>query len=145
MEKIYFNVSGIGRVHLVQECGANLIVEDESGTRLSLPASRCTVSDQTAAALADQFTGEDLGAQMASAEGFNHSQQVASVGHAVFTAIGEGVVEWVAATPGGWVYGVRAKDCPNCRQQLLMGDAFEREPSLFRSYRVGDAHEGGEV
>lgn len=68
MEKIYFEVQGIGRVHLVQECGANLVVEDESGTRLSLPASRCVRTDQTAAALADQFTGEDLGAEMAAAE-----------------------------------------------------------------------------
>lgn len=70
MKDLFFDVQGIGRVKLIQECGANLIVEDESGARLSLPASRCTVTDQTAAALADQYTGEDMGEQMAAAEGY---------------------------------------------------------------------------
>lgn len=168
MENIYFEVQGIVRVTLIQECGANLIVEDESGTRLSLPASRCTVADQTAAAmadsfparaaslaacdralaeidaLADQFTGADMGAEMAAVEGFDHSQQVARVGHEVFTAIGEGVIKWVTETPGGWVYGIQALGCPDCRPQLLMGDEFTAIPLPSAGYRVGDAHDNGE-
>lgn len=80
MENLSFDVQGIGRVKLIQDCGSSLTVEDASGTRLSLPASRCVRVDQTAAALADQFTGEDqtgalagtypedLGAAMAAAE-----------------------------------------------------------------------------
>lgn len=169
MKDLYFDVQGIGRVKLIQECGASLIVEDESGTRLSLPASRCTVSDQTAAALADQFTGRaasiaacdralaevdallgdqftgaDMGEQMAAAEGyrvgdphatdaadpaagdgFNHSAAVASVGQAVLTAVGVGIVEWLVPTPGGWVYGVQSVECPESRIQVLLGDEFE--------------------
>lgn len=143
MENLSFDVQGIGRVKLIQDCGSSLTVEDASGTRMSLPASRCVRVDQTAAALADQFTGEDLGAAMAAAEGFNHSQQVAKPGDCVSTAVGDSEVLWVIPTPGGWVYGVRLTFCPSCRVQVLMGDEFDPcRPS--EGYRVGDAHEGGE-
>lgn len=116
VEKTYLEVQGIGRVLLLQECGGTLIVEDESGTRLSLPASRCvgytfgeggevsgmiTPPPADPASLDDQFTGADMGAEMAAAEGFNHSQMVAEPGDQVFTVVGKAVVEWVVETPGG--------------------------------------------
>lgn len=127
MDQVFFDVQGIGRVQLVQELGASLLVEDESGTRLSLPASRCVRVDQTAAALADQFTGLDMGAEMRAAE-FDHSQAIAKEGDFVEAHEGwRGVVLWLSATVGGWVYAVQLADDSAGRPALLMGDEFTVE------------------
>jgi hypothetical protein len=162
MEKIYFEVHGIGRVHLVQECGANLVVEDESGTRMSLPASRCTVSDQTAAALADQFTGRD--ASIAACD-----SALAEIDALADQFTGKDLGAEMAAAEGG---GVQCLLCAQVNQCIEDdGEASEEvgvcsltiqfralhftricsdfkplpiEPLRVDGYRVGDAHEGGE-
>lgn len=62
----------------------------------------------------DQFTGADLGAQMAAAEaeGFDHSQQVADRGQRVrLLATGlVGHVDEVSTSPAGWSYLVKLDD-----------------------------------
>lgn len=148
MEQIFFDVQGIGRVQLVHELGASLLVEDESGTRLSLPASRCVRVDQTAAALAetfpgraaslaavdaalaevdalaDQFTGLDMGAEMRAAE-FDHMQTVAQVGQRVTSSAGVGRVKWVKPTDCGVVYFIQSEACPDCLPSVCLGDELQ--------------------
>lgn len=73
-------VSGVGICEIVQVLDDERIVEDESGTRVRVHVSRCLNANGpeaqavqnligNTATLEDQFTGADLGAEMAAAEG----------------------------------------------------------------------------
>lgn len=57
----------------------------------------------------DQFTGEDLGAAMAAAEGFDHSRQVADRGQRVrLQATGLfGTIDVISKDQSGWSYLVK--------------------------------------
>lgn len=94
-----------------------IIVEDHAGARFKVGPD-CVLDALTVRAidpadsLDDQFTGADMGAEMAAAEGFNHSRQIATRGDRVkMRASGlPGFVDEISGGPGGWSYLIRLDD-----------------------------------
>lgn len=106
MEKTFLEVQGIGRCELVQNCGQEFIVEDESGCRQRIAASLCVgyttdeagevsgaICPTAADTVSDQFTGADLGAEMAAAES---APDALAALYGLFNEFGEFVYDLVA-------------------------------------------------